>query len=509
MLQSNINNKRIAKNTVFLYIRMIVVLAIGLYTVRAVLDILGATDYGIYNVIGGVVGMFSFLNGTLTTASQRYFSIELAKNNTTRLNEWFCLNISIFSFLIILFLVIAETVGLWFINTQLTIPEERMFAANIIYQFSIFSFCVSFFSIPYDALIIAHEKMNAFAFISIVDAVLKLVIVFILIRVQYDKLIIYGLLMLIVSVGVTGAYYIYSRRHFEESKFHFYWNKDEFKELLGFSGWHLLGTFAMITRSQGINILINMFFNPAVNAARAVAYQVYSAVIRLSDSFFTAVTPQLYKSYSSQEYEGFYKLINRSTALCTMLVAILIFPLLSNTDYILNLWIKEVPEYTIAFTQLVLLNSLIDAFNGPSITAALASGKIKKFQLVVANVILLNLPISYVALKLGAQPTMTMVVSICISLASVFIRGYLLRSLVNLPLKKYFGVVVKILIASMINLAIVYLLLYNKADSLLSFIAWSIVNVVIVCALYLIIVFEKSDIKFLLNTVTNFIHRNR
>ena len=509
MSESTINNKRIAKNTIFLYIRMIVVMAIGLYTVRAILDILGATDYGIFNVIGGVVGMFSFLNGTLTTASQRYFSIELAQGNITRLNKWFCLNISIFSILIILFLVIAETIGLWFINTQLTIPAERMFATNIIYQFSIISFCISFFSLPYIALIIAHEKMNTFALISIIEAAFKLVIVYILIHVQFDKLITYGSLMLLSSVGITSAYYLYCKFHYTESKFHMYWNKNEFKELLGFSGWHLLGTISIVLRSQGINILINMFFNPVVNAARAVAYQVYSAVMQLSNNFFTAVTPQIYKSYSDKEFEGLYKLINRSTIICSFLVAILVFPILCNTEYILNLWLKDIPKYTIVFTQLVLINGFVDTVMEPTTTSALATGNLRKYQLIVANIFILNLPISYIALKLGAEPTATMIISISLSLLSVFVRGYLLKSMINLPLKKYFGVVLKIIIASLINLAIVYLLLCNKADSLLSFIAWSIVNVVIVCALYLIIVFDKSDLKFLLHTVNNFIHRNR
>lgn len=497
--ESSINNKRIARNTIFLYIRMIVVMAIGLYAVRAILNILGATDYGIFNVIGGVVGIFSFLNGTLITSTQRYFSIELAKNDMQRLNKWFSLNISTFALCIVLFLIIAETIGLWFVNTKLTIPADRMIAANVIYQFSILSFCISFFAIPYNALIIAHEKMDAFAYISIVEALLKLVIVFLLLKVPFDKLIAYGLLMFMASSGITGAYYLYCRKKFSESKYHYYWNKEEFKELLGFSGWHFMGTFSVAMRSEGINILINMFFNPAVNAARAVAFQVYSAVMRLSDSFFTAVTPQIYKSYSNNEFEGLYRLINRSTMICTLLVSILVFPLLCNTQYILNLWLHDVPEHTIAFTQLVLINSLIDSFNGPTITPALATGDIKKFQIVVASLILLNLPVSYIALKLGAEPTITMVISISISLILVFVRAYLLQSMINLPLKKYFFVVLKIIIVSVICFTLMHAFMYNKSDNFLSFILWSALNAIMVILLYVTIVFDKSDTKFIIN----------
>lgn len=499
MPDTTINNKRIVKNTIFLYIRMIVVMAIGLYTVRAILDILGATDYGIYNVIGGVVSMFSFLNGTLTTASQRYFSVELAQNNVNRLNKWFCLNISIFSTFILIFLLIAETVGIWFINTQLTIPEDRIFATNVIYQFAILSFCVSFFSIPYNALIIAHEKMNAFAYISIIEAFLKLAIVFILLRIQADKLIIYGLLMLLTSIGITGAYCIYCRRNFEESKFHFYWNKEEFKELFSFSGWHLLGTFSVVIRNQGIIILINMFFYPAVNAARAIADQIYNAIMQLSNNFFTAVKPQIYKSYSNGEYDGLYKLINRSTVICSLLVAILIFPILSNTSYILNLWLKEVPEYTILFTQLILINGLIDSLMGPTTASALATGNIRKYQLVVANIFILNLPISYIAIKLGAEPTITVVISIALSILSVFVRGYFLKTMINIPLKNYFIVVLKVLVVSVINLLIVYLFMLDKADTLLSFILWSIANAAIVVVLYIMFVIDIKDTKLIIN----------
>lgn len=492
------NNKRIAKNTLFLYLRMIIVMGIGLYTVRAILDLLGVVDYGIYNVVGGVVSMFAFLNGTLSTSSQRYFSIELAKGDLKRLNQWFCLNITAFSFFIIIFFVIAETIGLWFVNTQMTIPQERKFAANVVYQLSIISFCISFYSIPYNALIIAHERMSAFAYISIIEALLKLGIVFVLSMITWDRLIIYGILMFLATCGITLSYVIYNLIHFRESKYHPYWNKREFKEIMCFSGWHFFGTFSVTIRSHGINILLNLFFNPAINAARAVAFQVYHAVVQLSTNFFTAVKPQIYKSYATGEYEALHKLIMRSTIICSFLVSILIFPVLANTPYILGLWLKEIPDYAIIFTQLVLINGLIDSTNGPTIASALATGKIKKYQQIVASLIILNLPISYVALKLGAEPTTTMEISIALSFLTAIVRAYLLRSMIGFPFKEYLWLFLKLSFSFCLIWVIIYYTMYNCAKTFLTLISWSLLTAMIVIIVYLTMIINRHDLKLIL-----------
>lgn len=476
-------------------------MGVGLYTVRAILDLLGVVDYGIYNVVGGVVSMFAFLNGTLSTSSQRYFSIELAKGNMRRLNQWFCLNITTFSLFIILFVVIAETVGLWFVNSKMNIPEERMFAANVVYQLSIISFCINFFSIPYNALIIAHEKMSAFAYISIVEALLKLGIVYILSIITWDKLIVYGVLMFLTACSITSSYIIYNHLHFKESKYHPYWNKQEIKELISFSGWHFFGTFSVTIRSQGINILINLFFNPAVNAARAVAFQIYHAVAQLSNNFFIAVKPQIYKSYAAHDYEGLYKLILRSSIMTSFLISILIYPILANTQYILSLWLKEVPEYAVVFTQLVLINGLIDSINGPTAAAMLATGKIRNYELLVGGGIILNLPISYIVLKLGGEPTATIVVSIIISTYTTLMRAYLLSKAINLSMKRYIYMFIKLIIASLLIWGCIYLTVYNAAHSLWQLAVYSIAIVPIVITLYLSIVFERNDAQYLMNYI--------
>lgn len=458
MSELQINNKRIAKNTLFLYLRMIIVMGINLYVVRAVLDLLGVVDYGIYNVVGGVVAMFSFINGTLATSSQRFFSIELAKGDYKRLNEWFCLNILIFVFFIIIFIFIAESLGLWFVNTQMTIPDERLVAANIVFQLSIVTFCVSFYSIPYNALIIAHEQMSAFAYISIIEALFKVVIIYVLTISSWDKLIIYSILMLISSFGVTISYIMYCRIKYKESRFKIYYNSNELRDLFNFSSWHLLGTLSIVIRGQGINLLINMFFNPAVNAARAIAYQIEGAVNQLHSNFFIAVKPQIYKAYANKNMEGLHILTIRSTIICVFLVSVLVFPILLNTDYILNLWLKDVPDYCVLFTQLVLINCLIDSTSNSTISPAIASGRLRRFYLYTGTLYILNLPISYVFLRNGNPPQYVMFVSIIISIVSVYLRAYLLIDIINYPFRKYCIVIAKLVVVSCIIFGCTYLL---------------------------------------------------
>ena len=500
---SHVNNKRLVKNTLFLYLRMLVVMAVGFYTTREILSLLGVVDYGIYNVVGGIVAMFSFVNGTLTTSSQRYFSIELAKGDLKRLNQWFCLNITAFSIFIGIFLVVSETIGLWFVNTQLTIPEDRLFAANIVYQFSIITFCIHFYSIPYNALIVAHERMSAFAYISIVEAFLKLAIVFLLSIISWDKLIVYAFLMFLASLGITLSYIFYDRRYFKESKYNLYWNKRECLELVSFSGWHLWGTFSMVIRSQGINILINLFFNPAINAARAIAFQVYHAVSQLSSNFFVAVKPQIYKCYADGNYISLYKLVLRSTVMSSFLISILVFPILSNTSYILGLWLSDIPDYTIIFTQLVLINGLIDATNGPTAATVLATGKIRKYELIVATCIVMNLPISYVALKFGADVTITMYTSIIISIVTTFNRSYIMCQQLNLSFRKYLFMFSRLVVASFVICILIYISIYNTDENFWSMMCQSFFILLITILSYLLIAFDNDDTKYIMNIVKN------
>lgn len=501
------NTKTIARNTVFLYFRMIVLMLVNLYTVRVVLHVLGETDYGIYNVVCGIVTMFSFLNSTLSTSAQRYFSVELARNNLENVNKWLCLNVTMFLGIAVIILLVAETIGLWFLNTQMTIPEDRNFAANVIYQISLVTFVANIITVPYNALIIAHEKMSAFAYISIIEALAKLAIVVLLPFVRWDHLIVYSILLMIVSCLITSSYIIYCRIKFSESKLRLYWDKLEAFQLLSFSGWHFLGTSSVVIRGQGINILINMFFNPTINAARAISYQVISAVNQLSANFFTAVKPQIYKTYAANDLQSLYSLVFRSTILCYFLVSLLAFPILTNTDYVLSLWLKDVPEYTVPFTQLVIVNGLIDSTNGPTIASALATGKIKKYELIISVLVALNLPVSYIFLKLGYSPYITVVISIVISLVSALVRAYLLNQMIGISLKKYLYVFIKLIVVSSLVLGILYKTCYNYATNLAEFILLSIFSVLLCTVLFYCVALDSADKKIVLSGIKKRIKR--
>ena len=502
---SSVNNKRIAKNTLYLYLRMLLVMAISLYTVRAILDILGVVDYGIYNVVGGVVTMFAFMNRTLSTSSQRYFSIELARGDKERLNRWFCLNITSFMAIGLIITLFLETAGLWFLNTQMTIPQERLTAANVVYQLSIVSFLFHIVSVPYLALVIAHEKMNVFAYVGILEAIGRLAIVFILMMLTYDKLIIYGVLILLLSVVTSMSYIIYCWKHYPESKYRWYWNTDEIKELLGFSGWHFLGTFSTSCRSQGINILLNMFFNPAVNAARAIAFQVSTHIMQLHTNFFTAIKPQIYKSYAKQDFDDLFKLMMRGSIISAFLVSVLAFPILCCTSYILGLWLKEIPEYAVLFTQLALINGVIDSSDGPLIAASLATGKIKKYMVTVSLIILANVPISYIALKLGCEPTATMEISIVVSCVAVIIRAYLLKQMMNFPWLSYLLLMAKIAGVTVVMVGLSYLVAQKAVNDFVSFVVYAVFIAILTTALYTIVL-SRDDRRYAIKLVKQKFH---
>ena len=506
---SFVNKKLLLKNTFVLYLRMIFVLLVSLYTVRAILDLLGVEDYGTYNVIGSVVGMFTFLNGTLATSSQRFFSVALARNDYEELNKTFCLNITVFGLFVIILLIIAETIGLWLVNTKLTIPSERLFAANIVYQFSIIACAISILKVPYTAIVIAHEKMGAFAYISIYEAVFKLLIVLVLSLLSWDRLIVYGFLMFVNSLSVSCLYFWYSKRNFQEARFRFFWDKAEFIRLFSFSGWHFLGTISNIIRGQCINILLNIFFSPVMNAARAIAFQINGVVTQFTESFNIAVKPQLYKAYSAGEYQNLYRLINQSTILSVLLSAVLALPLMINSRFILSLWLKETPDFTVQFTTIVLITGLIESTNTAAIVPALATGNIKKFEIITASLATANLPISYIALKLGAPAYIPMAIASCLAFITMIWRAYLLKELINLPYKKYLSLLVRLTVATIISGVISYLITKNNTTGFMMFLCSSVISVITTCILYYVIVFSDNEKRVLYGFIINIIKKNK
>lgn len=490
------NNKRILKNSLFLYIRMIVIMCVNLYVVRLILDLLGVEDYGINNVIYGLVAMFSFLNGTLATSSQRYFSVALAEGNQDKLKKVFSLNVTVFLIFAAIVVVLSETIGLWYVNNKMTMPTERLGAANYIYQLSIIAFVLNLLQVPLNALVIAHEQMKVFAYIGIGEALFKFVTVLALLL-PTDKLMIYGSMNLLATLLVFFAYYIFCRRNFPESKYIRYWNTQEAKDIASFSGWHLLGTISVVVRGQGINLLINAFFNPAVNGARAIAVQIDQAINQLSQNFFVAVKPQIYKNYATRQHEAFVTLIFNSTIICTGLVSLISIPMIINADFILGLWLKSVPKYTVIFTQLVLLNSIVDSTSNPSICAALATKRIKTFYLITGSLLMLNLPISYMLLRNSFGPEYTMVVSIGISFIAILARAIILYRLVELPLFKYVSMVFKLSLVTMIIYTITRLSINISESQWVQVSLSSIISTLLHCTLYLLIIPQQYRNKIL------------
>ena len=437
------NNNKIAKNTILLYFRMILTMGVSLYTVRVVFNILGVVDYGIYNVVGGIVTMFSFLSGSMATASLRFFAFELGRKNYDQLKKTFSMTMTIYVLIGIVILILAETVGLWFLNNKMTIPVERMEAANWIYQFAILSFMFTMFGIPYNAAIIAHERMNVYAYVSIIEIILKLAIVYVLVIFPLDKLKLYAVLTFLVTVVTTSIYQIYSRIEFHECKFQFYWNKSLFKEIITYSGWNLFGMIAGMFNDQGISILLNIFFGSVINASRSITYQINNSISQFARNFMVASQPQIIRYYAENNYSEMHELIFRSSKISYLLLLIVSLPIFVEIEYIIRIWLSEIPQYVILFTRLAILNMLIESLSYPLITAAQATGKIKLYQATIGTIIMFNLPICYIFLKLKYQPEVVFVLTIIISILCLLLRLLFLNKMINMSIFDFLKHVLK------------------------------------------------------------------
>ena len=416
------DSKRIAKNTLMLYFRQILIMLVSLYTVRVILNALGEEDYGIYNVVAGVITMFSFLSNAMATASQRYFSFDLGKNDKEHLKTTFSVTFQIYLLLALIVVIFAETIGLWFVNYKLVIPPERIIAANWIYQSAIVSFLLTLITTPYMADIIAHENMNVYAYVSIVEVSFKLAIVFLLKLLPYDKLIVYGFLLAVVSLINTSLYRLYCHIHYEECKFRFVKDKALFKEIVNYSGWNLFGSVSTVVRKQGLTILINLFFGPIINAARAVSSQVSGAVMSFAQNFSNAIKPHIIKLYAAEKKEEMLKMLRYGTKIVFFLMLMICVPLYFEAPYLMKLWLKNVPDYTVIFVRLVTIHALIDSISYPLMAVVQATGKIRLYQAVVGGARILNLPVSYVFLRLGFAPQTVFIVEITISVISLLLR---------------------------------------------------------------------------------------
>lgn len=431
------NNKRIAKNTLFMYVRLMLVMCVNLFTVRIVLQALGDIDYGLHNVVGGVVSMFSFISTTLAGASMRFFSFEIGKKDQEGLANYFSLTFWCYAVLCLIVVVFGETVGLWFVANKLVIPVERMTAAMWVYQFSILGSVLSFMTVPYNSLILAHEKMGFYAYLGIAEVILKLVVAYMLYISNGDRLILYAVLMFLSSAIISGIYIVYDIIHYRESRVKMIWDKAIFQNVFSYSGWSLFGAVSMAFRSQGINILINMFFGPVYNTARAIAYQVNNAINTFVTGFSQAVKPQQTKYYAAEDHEMCMTLTYRATRMCYYLIFVLSVPLILEADFVLSLWLDNASDVTVLFTRLVILVSVVEAITSPLKGLISSTGVIKYNQLINSFILIAIFPVSWILFKLDYPAYTTMIISLVASILCHLVRVVISCRLTVMTFRNY------------------------------------------------------------------------
>lgn len=510
MVENEIDGNRIAKNTLLLYLRMLFQLGIALYTSRAVLNALGVIDFGIYNVVGGIIVIFSFLNNAMASSTQRFLVYHLGTNDSRKLKQIFSSAIIIHFVMAVVVVGLAEIMGLWFLQAKMIIPMERLEVAKWVFHLSVISSAITILSVPYNAAIIANERMGAFAAISIIETLLKLCVAIFISFCNGDRLLWYAGLLLGVSVIVRTIYGVYCSKSFPEAKLIFPRNnKLLYKEMTSFAGWSLVGNLSVVGYTQGINLLLNIFFGPAINAARGIAIQVQNAVYGFVRSFQTAVNPQITKSYAIGDLKSMHLLIYRSSKLSFYLTLMLSLPIIIETPYVLSLWLNIVPDYTVAFCRLTFISCMIESISNPFMIGASATGKIKKYHLIIGSILLLIVPVSYIFLKLGFEPIIVYIIDILIQFIAQIIRLFLCRHLFSLNILFY----IKDVISRIVGVAVLSVVFSLLIDSL--FIEINFINAIVVaffsfisvCVVSYVIGLTKSERTFFNNKMLKIFHR--
>lgn len=472
----------IIKNTLLLYIRMFISMIISLYTSRIILEILGVKDFGVYNVVGTVITSFSFISGPLSTATQRFYNFELGKKNKEGVVEVYNHSVVIYVILSLLLFAIVGISGYWFIDNKLNIPFDRIYAAKYVLLFSLFSFLIGLFKTPYESLIIANERMAFYAYMSILDVVLKLLFVYSLFVVTFDKLIAYSLGIMFITLFNFLCTFIYCYRKFGYIRKWRRLNKNTFNSLLSFSGWSLLGSLASMSQNQGLNILLNIFFGVIVNAAMGIATQVSGAINQFVANFQVAFRPQIVKNYASGNIDRLNKLISDSSKFSYLLLFAFVCPVIFNIDIILKLWLGNVPEYASEFCICMLIYALLETLSAPMWMTIQATGKIKTYQMVISSVIGLNIVLSYIFLRLGFPPETVLIIKCCLDLGYLAIRLAYIKRMVGFNIKKYFvDVIIPVIIISTLSVVFMY--------SICNFLEYSIINLISTVILFFILFF--------------------
>lgn len=504
MVESNVQkNKRIAKNTLVLYIRMLFLMCISLYTSRVVLDALGIDDYGIYNVVGGFVSLFALVSSALTGANSRFLNYEMGKGNNGKLDVVFSSLLTIQVLLAFVILILCEIIGLWYIKNRMVMPMGRLDAAIWCLHFSIFNFCMDLITVPYKASIVAHEKMKAFAYVSLFEGLAKLGVCYLIIACNFDRLTFYALLLLVVQFIVRLAYQIYCRRYFAECRFKITFDKVLLKQMFAYSGWHLLGNSAVILKKHGVNVLLNYFFGTVINAANGVANQVLNAVQGFTQNFMMALNPQITQSYAKGNYAYMMGLVCKGAKFSFFILMLIALPLILNADYIMHLWLKIVPEYAVRFVQLSLIVSLISSFSYTLMTAQNATGNVRNYQIVVGSIQLLDVPLCMFFLSCGFSPLSVYGIAFFIEICALFARLYMIPHYIKCFRSSFFvrEVVVRCLIV--FSLAVIFsfalsILVKNYLD--LNFFIIDVVLCVFSSTLFIVLLgLEKEEKIFVLN----------
>lgn len=415
-----------------MYLRMGISMIVGLYTSRVVLMVLGVDDFGLYNVIGGIIAMFTFLNNAMINTTSRFITVRLAKQNQLESTRIFNMSLLIHVIIALIILALGETIGLWYLNHKLVIPEGREFAAQWLYQLSVITCMLTIIGVPFNASIVAHEKMNAYAWIQILDVTLKLAIVIALMFAPFDKLIFYGTLLACVSALNFSIYLIYCKRSFEEVKFQYYWDTPTFKDMMRFSGWALMGNFSFLFYTQGLNLLLNAFCGPAANAARGIAVQVENIVKQFANNVQVSINPQIMKSYASNEMDRMHTLVCASSRYCYYLLFLISLPIFLEVDFLLHLWLGDVPDHTVNFLRIILIGALLDAFINPMFTANLATGKLKQYYIPVFSLSFSFMFITYLAIRFTRIPESVFVCYLILIILGVIVRIFVMNKQIHL-----------------------------------------------------------------------------
>ena len=513
MPDNSVSNKRIAKNSLFLSIRMIIVMCISLYTSRVILNVLGVEDYGVYNVVGGFVSMFAFLNTSMSNGIQRFYNYELGKNGENGANRVYQTSLLIQLLFGIIIVILTESVGLWYLHNKMVIPDGRMFAAEWVFQLSVISFLVIIIQVPYTAAVMAHEKMDFYAVVSVLDVVIKLVLVIILPYLSYDRLVGFGFVTFFVHVFDLVVYYVYCKKKFPEIKLNIKkYRKDKslFASMLGFSGWNIFGSFSNMMRDQGVNLILNFFYGPVVNAARGVAMQVNGAVSNLVSSILTPVRPQVVQSYARNDLDRAMNLtfsISKFSLVFLMLIAL---PLCVEIDFILNLWLGVVPEHTQAFCIIILATSAILIPTGALATLVHASGIMMKYQVIGSFVKIVSVPIAFLLMKFGYAPEWALLMVLIFDAVGLVVGMFIVRSLMPFSIMSYFRkVIIPIIPVFIVSLTIEVILHIFIPNRVLSVWMVLIIGSLVTMALFYIVGISNDERKLLHNMIEGIINRKK